>query len=198
MALIAAECGADAIGVVLATGSPRTVTPDEAWEVIGAVPPFVTTVALFQNAKPEVYLERAHDLGFDLGQLHGAEAEPVVRECGPGIIKAIQYNAETVERDLFKWSRLTEVNAVLVDGGTGGTGERADWVHLAEVAARCDHPLILAGGLTPNNVAEAIRVVRPWAVDVSSGVESKKGEKDPGLIAAFCEAVRQADAELVG
>ncbi|MCA9293174.1 MAG: phosphoribosylanthranilate isomerase [Phycisphaerales bacterium] len=195
-ALIACECGADAIGVVLAPGSPRTVTSDEAWEVVAAVPPFVTTVGLFVNAKPEQYLEAAHDLGFDLGQLHGKEAEPVVRECGPGIIKAIQYDSETIEHDLFKWSRITEVNAVLVDGGSGGTGERADWAHLAQVAERCDHPLILAGGLTPENVGEAIRLVRPWAVDVSSGVESERGVKDPALIEAFCEAVRQADARL--
>ena len=209
-ALVAVECGADAIGLVFASGSPRTVTVEEAWEIVGALPPFVTSVGLFVSAKPDKYLAVLEEVAFDMGQLHGTENEPTVRACGPSIIKAVQYKPDTIEAELRKWGRVEEIDAVLVDGGPGGTGEQADWGHLAKLQfgaedpddgpddwnPACVHPMILAGGLTPENVGDAIRAVRPWAVDVSSGVEREKGEKDFGLIKAFCDAVREADASL--
>jgi len=192
-ALIAAECGADSIGLVFVSSSPRCVTVDEAWEIQGVLPAFITSVGLFMNPKPDHYLKTMIEADLDLGQLHGKEPEPLVREIGPDLIKAIRYSRETIEADLRKWSNIDELDAVLVDGGAGGTGEKADWEHLATVIDVCDHPVILAGGLTPENVGEAIRLVRPYAVDVSSGVESSPGVKDPGKIAAFCRAVREAD-----
>jgi phosphoribosylanthranilate isomerase len=195
-ALAAAECGADAIGLVFVKASPRCVTPDVAWSIVDALPPFVSSVGLFVNASADEYWDTREECPFHYGQLHGTEAEPVVRECGPDIIKAVRYGSETIEADLLKWSRVEEVNAVLVDGGPGGTGDALDWGGLAAVAGRCDHPVMLAGGLTAENVGEAIRIVRPFAVDVSSGVESSPGVKDAGRIAAFCAAVRAADAEL--
>lgn len=209
-ALVAVECGADAIGLIFAPSSPRTITIDEAWDVVGALPPFVTSVGLFVNAKPDKYLQTLEEVRFDMGQLHGTENEPTVRACGPSVIKALKYNPDTLETDLRKWSRVEEIDAILIDGGAGGTGELADWAHIARLQfghedpeqgpedwnPACIHPLVLAGGLTPDNVGDAIRAVRPWAVDVSSGVESEKGIKDITLIKAFCDAVREADASL--
>lgn len=192
-ALVAAECGADSIGLVFVSSSPRRVTIDEAYDIQSVLPAFVTSVGLFINPKPDDYLTTMVQADLDLGQLHGKEPEPLVREIGPDLIKAIRYSPDTIEADLRKWSRIDELDAVLIDGGTGGTGEQADWQHLASVIDACDHPVILAGGLTPENVGEAIRLVRPYAVDVSSGVESSPGIKDPAKIAALCRAVREAD-----
>lgn len=192
-ALIAAECGADSIGLVFVSSSPRVVTIDEAYAIQSVLPAFVTSVGLFMNPKADDYLTTMVQADLDLGQLHGKEPEPLVREIGPDLIKAIRYRRDTIEADLHKWSRIDELDAVLIDGGSGGTGETADWEHLAEVVDVCDHPVILAGGLTPENVGEAIRLVKPYAVDVSSGVESEPGVKDPAKIAAFCRAVREAD-----
>jgi len=197
-ALAAAEAGADAVGLVFVRASPRFVTTDVAWSICDVLPPFVSTVGLFVNPSADEYWETREECPFHLGQLHGAESEPLVKECGPDVIKAVRYAPETIEADLLKWSRVEEVSAVLVDGGSGGTGETLDWKNLAAVADRCDHPIVLAGGLTPENVGEAIRTVRPYAVDVSSGVESKRGVKDPVRVAAFCAAVREADRELGG
>ena len=195
-ALVAAECGAHAVGLVFVPASPRAVSADEAWNVVDALPPFVTAVGLFVNPTADEYWDAREACPFQLGQLHGAESEPLVRECGPDVIKAVRFREATIEADLLKWSRLDEVAAILVDGGPGGTGETFDWDALAGVAHRSNHPIILAGGLNPDNVGDAVRAVRPFAVDVSSGVESAVGVKDPKRIAAFCAAVRAADAEL--
>jgi phosphoribosylanthranilate isomerase len=193
-ALIAAECGADALGFVFFKGSPRYIEPEKAWEAASALPPFVQTVGLFVNAKAETIDETRELFPFDITQLHGNEPEPVVRECMPPVIKAVKFDPATIEADLAKWSLVEEVCAVLIDGSSGGEGIAFDWSALAKVRDACEHPIIIAGGLTPENVGEAIRAVRPWAVDVSSGVEREKGVKDAGLIARFCDAVRRADA----
>lgn len=194
-ALVAAECGADALGFVFVKASPRHVTPDQAEEIAAYLPPFVQTVGLFVNPSAQQMEEAAEACLFDFVQLHGNEPEPFVRECGGRVIKAVRFDPATIEADLMKWSRFSEVDAVLVDGGSGGEGQSFDWGALARVQGACEHPVILAGGLTPQNVGEAIRAVRPWAVDVSSGVESAPGVKDPALISAFCDAVRRADGE---
>lgn len=195
-ALLAAECGADAIGLVFVKLSPRYVTPEQAWDIASYLPPFVTTVGLFVNQKLEAIEETRSECPFIITQLHGEESEPTVRACGPHVIKAMRFDANTTELDLMRWNNFREIDAILVDGGSGGEGVTLDWHALAKLAPACEHPIILAGGLTPESVGEAIRIVRPWAVDVSSGVEREKGVKDPELIAAFCDAVRQADAEL--
>ncbi len=193
-ALCAVECGADAIGLNFVASSPRYLEPEAAWEIASLLPPFVMRVGLFANARAREFFDVKEVCPFDYGQLHGQESEPLVRECGPWIIKAVRFETASIESELRRWSRIDEVDAVLVDGSAGGEGTTLDWRALAAVRDACDHPLILAGGLTPANVAEAIAVVRPYAVDVSSGVERERGVKDPALIAAFCEAVRRADS----
>jgi phosphoribosylanthranilate isomerase len=191
-ALAAAEAGADAIGFVFHPGSQRFIEPEEAFQVMADLPPFVATVGLFVNATLEKFCEMEERCPTTLSQLHGDEPEDVVRQCGPGVIKAVHFDAETIESELARWSEVEEVDAILVDGSPGGQGTAFDWSALAAARRACTKPLILAGGLTPENVGEAIRIVRPWAVDVSSGVESAPARKSPDLIRAFCEAVRRA------
>lgn len=194
-AMAAAEGGADAIGLVFAEGSPRRVSYDEAAEIASATPSFVTTVGLFVDADPAEIAEARAACGFHAAQLHGSEDEATAQACGPGVIKAIRFDETTIERELERWSRAAGVSAILVDGSAGGMGEAFDWRALAAAQEASEKPIILAGGLTPETVAEAIRVVRPFAVDVSSGVESARGVKDPVRIAAFCAAVREAERE---
>ena len=193
-ARIAAEAGADAVGFVFAPGSPRSITPQEAWPIVQTLPPFVASVGLFVDASVDEYAEAEQVCPTDFGQLHGSEPEKVVRACGPRLIRAVKFDPASIENDLRYWGAMEEVDAVLVDGSSGGRGEAFDWAALAQVRPACPKPIVLAGGLTPENVADAIRAVRPFAVDVSSGVESAPGKKDPGLLRAFCAAVRAADA----
>ena len=188
-AMCAVEAGADAVGFVFAKFSPRYITPERAWDIASCLPPFITKVGLFVDAKADTFYDTKEECPFDYGQLHGKESVPVVKECGPFIIKALRFDPETIEEDFRRWNGLNEVDAILVDGSAGGEGTALDWNALAAVKEHCTHPLILAGGLTPDNVVEAIRIVQPYAVDVSSGVESSKGVKDPAKIKAFCEAV---------
>lgn len=192
----ACDAGADAVGFVFYPKSPRFVEPEEAFDLISFLPPFVSSVGLFVDATVDRFADIEEVCPTDRSQLHGSESEDTVKRCGPSLIKAVRFDPATIERELKRWSALDEVDAVLVDGSAGGAGETFDWNALAKVKAACTKPLILAGGLTPENVGEAIRAVRPFAVDVSSGVESAPGEKDRGLINRFCAAVRRADAEL--
>lgn len=191
----AVEAGADALGFVFVPSSPRFIEPEDAWEIASALPPFVTTVGLFVNPAIEDLDEARETFPFDLIQLHGTEPEPLVRDAGPDVIKAIRFDASTIEAELLKWSRIAEITALLIDGSPGGQGVAFDWNALAQHADSSDHPLIIAGGLDAQNVGEAVRTVRPYAVDVSSGVESAPGVKDPRKIADFCAAVRRADME---
>lgn len=195
-ALWAAESGADALGFVFAPSSPRYIAPEDAWEIASYLPPFVTKVGLFVDPSPEEFMRAKEVCPFDYGQLHGSEGVDTVAACGPWIIKAIRFDPDLIEGALRRWSEVDEVDALLIDGSAGGEGVALDWATLARVQGVSAHPIILAGGLTPQNVGEAIRIVRPWAVDVSSGVERERGIKDPALIEAFCDAVREADATL--
>lgn len=190
----AVEAGADAVGFVFVRKSPRYIRPKDAWELFREMPPFFTTVGLFVNASIDDYAHTERECPTDFGQLHGDESEQTVQACGPRLIKAIRFDAATIEADLRRWSDIDEVDGILVDGSAGGEGATLPWDLLAQAADACSKPLILAGGLTPENVGEAIRVVRPFAVDVSSGVESSPGVKDPARVRAFCAAVRGADA----
>ncbi len=193
-ALIAAECGADAVGLVFAPSSARRVEPEAAWEIACALPPFVAKVALFVDAGAIRYHEVMERCPCDYGQLHGTESVDEVRECGPRVIKAVRFGAVTIGAEFEKWNDVAEVEALLIDGGAGGEGKALDWSALARVQDACVHPIILAGGLTPENVGEAIRQVRPFAVDVSSGVEERLGKKDPAKVRAFLQACRRAEA----
>lgn len=190
----AADAGADAVGFVFHPKSRRFIEPDDAFELIGMLPPFVSSVGLFVDASVDRFSDIEEVCPTDLSQLHGNESEQVVRDCGPKVVKAVRFDAATIERELKRWDAIDEVDAILVDGSAGGAGETFDWNALAKVKGATNKPLIIAGGLTHENVGEAIRVARPYGVDVSSGVESEPGEKDRALIEKFCEAVRRADA----
>jgi phosphoribosylanthranilate isomerase len=201
-ALAAVEAGADAIGLVFHPASPRAIDPTDAWAILGALPPFVSSVGLFVDATVDEFCEVEEVCPTDYSQLHGGEDVEVVRQCGPRVIKAVRFDPATIRDQLALWDDVEEVDAILVDGSAGGQGTTFDWTALAEVVGGAGgtgsrtvkKPLILAGGLTPENVGAAIRSVRPFGVDVSSGVERERGVKDPALIRAFCAAVRQADA----
>jgi len=188
------DAGADAIGLVFVKASPRYIEPAQAWELANALPPFVTTVGLCKDASLDEFASVEQVCPTALAQLHGDEPEEVVRACGPGVVKAVRYDPETIEPQLRHWDAVEEVDAILVDGSPGGEGATLDWAGLRRALdeVRPETPIILAGGLTPDNVAEAIGAVRPYAVDVSSGVERERGVKDADLIRAFCEAVGQA------
>jgi len=189
-ARVAAEAGADAIGLVAVTSSPRSLDDRGAEAIAASLPPFVETVRVFQNAAPE---ELAAWKGRFL-QLHGDEDEGFIadiRQWHPEcmIIRGFRFSAEQT----LRWAGCRQVHALLVDGSPGGQGEAFDHARLAALMERIGKPVILAGGLTAETVGDAIRAVRPYAVDVSSGTESEPGVKDPRLIRAFCQAVREAD-----
>lgn len=191
--LAAADAGADAVGFMFVPASPRYVDPHDAFELMSLAPIFVATVGVFADLDPDAFSDMEEICPTTYSQLHGQEPERVVRACGPDIIKAVRFDPATIDADLNRWSQVDEVSAILVDGSAGGQGVAFDWAALAPLIETCAKPVILAGGLNPGNVAAAIRACRPWGVDVSSGVERERGVKDPDLIAAFCEAVREAD-----
>ena len=193
-ALAAARLGVDAIGLVFAANSPRRVDIDQARIVIEVLPPFVTVVGLFCDT-PSDEIEailRATDL--DLLQFHGDEPPDLCGAWRRPWIKAIPMSA-TLD-PLAYAATYPAARGFLLDshggGRVGGSGEVFDWSRIPE---RLSRPLILAGGLDADNVEQAIRQVQPWAVDVSSGVESGKGLKDPAKLAAFVESVRRADEQ---
>lgn len=192
----AIDAGADALGFVFHPPSPRWIEPEAAWAIIQRLPPFITTVSLTVDLSPDQFETTQQACPTDYAQLHGDEPAETVAACGPRLIRAVRFHAETIADDLTTLSGMDEVDAVLIDGSTGGGGEPFDWDALARVRSFATKPLILAGGLTPETVGGAIAVVRPFAVDVSSGVERDRGVKDAGLIRAFCAAVRAADQHL--
>jgi phosphoribosylanthranilate isomerase len=179
----AADAGADAIGLVFAD-SPRRVTPGQARAICAAVPPFITVVGLFVDAPAALIREVLGQVPLDLIQFHGRETPEDCRAFGRRYIKAIHMkDGLDVKAEA---QRYADAAGVLLDSFhsqlAGGSGERFDWTR---VPRDCGRPLILAGGLTPENVAQAIAIAQPYAVDVSSGVEQSKGIKDAARIAAF-------------
>jgi phosphoribosylanthranilate isomerase len=187
-ALLAARLGADALGFNFWPGSRRFVTPAAAREIIVRLPPFVTPVGVFVN-QPEAELRAvAGETGIQVLQLHGDETPELCARLPLPVLKAIPVD------QLRSLSRLLsyDVLGFLLDTpsrGHGGSGRPFDW-SLAEGVSEVA-PVVLAGGLTPENVAEAVRAVRPWAVDVASGVESSPGVKDADRMARFLEAARE-------
>ena len=196
-ALLACELGADAIGLNFYSESPRCISPFMASKIIRNLTPFVAPVGIFVNwdASPITTLAKA--LGLSAVQLHGDEAPKLVGEIAKKVpvIKALHVAKGSVPPPFAKYRAAT---AFLLDaphsGQYGGTGKTADW-GAAHIGAK-SHRILLAGGLTPENVAEAILAVRPYAVDVTSGVESKPGKKDPAKLRAFFEAVARANQQL--
>jgi phosphoribosylanthranilate isomerase len=192
-ARMAAESGADAIGLVFYAPSPRCISPEQARAIIAAVPPFVTVVGLFVDPAPDEVKSVLRLCSLGLLQFHGDEAPDFCRGFGLPYIKAARVRADA---DLVQYlSRYHAAQGWLLDAYHeqfyGGTGEAFDWKLIPRDLAR---PLILSGGLTPDNVGSAVRQVRPWAVDVSSGVEAAKGVKDAAKIAAFIAGVKNENA----
>jgi phosphoribosylanthranilate isomerase len=191
-ALIAADAGADAIGLVFVESSPRFIDPEEAFVVASALPPLVSAVGVFADIDVDTFADIEQLCPTPYSQFHGDEDVETVKGCGPDIIKAVRFDPATIARDLLRWASLDEVCAVLVDAPTPGAGQAFDWRQLEPLMGSITKPIFLAGGLTPDNVAQAVRTLRPYAVDVSSGVEASRGVKDPAKIRAFCAAVRGA------
>jgi phosphoribosylanthranilate isomerase len=127
----ASDAGADAVGFVFHPKSRRFIEPEEAFELVGLLPPFVASVGLFVDAGVDRFSDMEEICPTDLSQLHGNESEQVVRDCGPKVIKAVKFDAATIERELARWDRIDEVDAILVDGSAGGAGETFDWSALA-------------------------------------------------------------------
>ncbi|MGQ0653851.1 MAG: phosphoribosylanthranilate isomerase [Betaproteobacteria bacterium] len=190
-ALAAAQAGADAIGLVFYPSSPRYLSVERAVEIRDALPPFVQTVALFVNADAATIAQVLGRVRPSLLQFHGDEAAPFCGQFGTPYVKACRVQQGV---DLLEYLRpYAGAAAWLLDSFVeeyGGVGERFDW---SLIPASRSRPLILSGGLDPKNVGEAVRRIRPWGVDVSSGVESAKGIKDPARMAAFIAEVRNAD-----
>ena len=188
----AVEAGADAIGFVFYPPSSRAIDPDRALQLVRLVPPFVTTVGLFVNAEAGDVRAAIDAAGLQLLQFHGDEDEAACNRFGVPYIKAARMRPGI---DLINYATsFPSARGILVDAyvdGFGGGGKVFDWGLIPEQGL--DKPLILSGGLNSDNVTEAVARVRPWAVDVSSGVEQAKGIKDPQRIAAFVAGVRHAD-----
>lgn len=191
-ALLAVEAGADAIGLIFWPASRRAVDIARAQAIVRVLPPLVATVGVFVDETPDHVRTVADAVGLSGVQLHGAEQpEPWARFPRP-VLKALVVEAY----DDSPWQ--TARAGILVDAhdpvAVGGTGRTVDWALAARIAAT--RPLVLAGGLTPDNVGDAVRRVRPWGVDVASGIERAPGLKDPDRVRAFVAAVRAADAAL--
>ena len=187
-ALAAASLGVDAIGLVFYPLSPRAVEVEQAKKIVEALPPFVSTVGLFVNAKPWEIEAVLQKVPLDLLQFHGDETEEDCARFGRPYIKAIRMREGLDLR--LEALRFPTARGLLVDAYDpnlpGGTGRCFEW---GRIPADLGKPLILAGGLAAENVRAAIAQVRPWAVDVSSGVERAKGIKDPAKMAAFLHEV---------
>ncbi|MEW6446396.1 MAG: phosphoribosylanthranilate isomerase [Pseudomonadota bacterium] len=188
----AARLGADAVGLVFYPPSPRAIAPALAARIRDALPPFVQAVALFVNPSEDevaAVLEVAPEI---MLQFHGSESPGFCASFGRPYLKALPMGQGS--DPLNESARHVRAHGFLLDshdvGGVGGTGRAFDWSSIPEL----DRPILLAGGLRPENVAGAVRAVRPWAVDVSSGVESAPGVKDSARMAAFIQEVRHADA----
>jgi phosphoribosylanthranilate isomerase len=200
-ARLAIELGADALGFNFYEESPRCIAPAEAWKILRKLPALVFTVGVFVNWDSASIVALAKSLRLSAVQLHGDESAAVTAECARHfpVIKAFRTGSK------FQFTQFRTHSAAasfLMDAATsemksknyGGTGRPADWNIAKRTAAK--YPILLAGGLTPENIAEAILTVRPYAVDVASGVESRPGKKDPAKLRAFFAQVARANQEL--
>lgn len=190
-ALAAVDAGADALGFVFYEGSPRCVTPATVKDVLRRLPPFVTAVGLFVDAPEAAVREVLEQCHLHVLQFHGAESSEYCRKFQGSVIKAFRVRDETSLEALSEYAVAGTLLDSYAPGQAGGTGARFNWDLAVRAKARCGR-LILAGGLTPANVAEAVRQVRPYAVDVSSGVESVPGRKDVAKLKAFVRAAKAA------
>jgi phosphoribosylanthranilate isomerase len=191
-ALTAISAGADALGFVFWEGSARAVNVDQARKICERLPPFVSTVGLLVNAEPKYVDELLRTVPIHLLQFHGDETSGQCQQFGKPFLKAIRMRPDLdIEKEIVAYSAA---NGVLLDayrkGIPGGTGESFDW---GRIPVEYRSQIILAGGLTELNVGQAINCVRPYAVDVSGGVEMSPGEKDSNKVERFVRAVKEAD-----
>lgn len=187
-ALFACEFGADALGFIFYKKSPRYISPLNVGKIIAKLPPFTTTVGVFVNELPDTINMIVNDTGLNVVQLHGDEPVEFVKVIDSPVIKAVRIKNEMDVKLLANYS----VTAFLLDSLTksyGGSGKTFDW-KIAKKAKKFGK-IILSGGLTPSNVVEAIRMVSPYGVDVSSGVESEPGKKDKKKVKDFIRVVRE-------
>jgi phosphoribosylanthranilate isomerase len=207
-ALAAARAGADAVGFIFHAPAGRNISPGRAGEILSKLPPFVTPVGLFVDSDAARIREVAGPLGLRHIQLHGQESPNLVAELREfTILKAIRVNAAALAAELETWRRaivelkLSHLQGFVLEtaGASGGSGKPNDWETIRRHRQRGDFVglphLIAAGGLTPETVGAVVRDLRPWAVDVSTGVESSPGRKSAEKIEAFVRAVREVEGE---
>ncbi|HSA62468.1 MAG TPA: phosphoribosylanthranilate isomerase [Nitrospiraceae bacterium] len=189
---IAVGAGADALGFIMYRKSPRFVEPATARTIIAALPPFVLPIGVFVNESADRVRTLMDECGFTLAQLHGDESASYCENLKRPALKALRLKDRATFLALAEFQGRAQVRGFVIDAFSdqayGGTGQTVDWTLAAEAARSA--PILLAGGLTPSNVAAAIRQVRPYGVDVSTGVEESPGKKDPARVKAFIEAVR--------
>jgi phosphoribosylanthranilate isomerase len=205
-ALTAVEAGADAVGFVFYEKSPRNISVDAAREIVGKLPERVDKIGVFVNEAPEKVLAVADEAGLTAVQFHGDEYQnpemyAIDRRaflCIPAAWVAVTWRKRSKAIGSFM-AFPRNLGAIMLDSGTseqrGGTGQPFDWQEArAWVSAMSQlHPVVIAGGLSSDNVGTAIRILKPWGVDVASGVEARPGKKDPEKVRAFVNAVRDAD-----
>ena len=188
----AVSCGADALGFVFAAGSKRLINPRKARELVQLVPAFVARVGLFLDQDAEQVGRILEQVPLSLLQFHGREDAAYCRQFGLPYIKAVSMNSGHAAEQSEKI--YSDAAALLMDshepGGLGGTGRAFDWKQMAQIRGQTKRPLILAGGLTPDNVRAAVRLVKPWAVDVSSGVEEAPGIKNAEAMQQFIKQAK--------
>lgn len=193
-ALIAAQAGVDAIGLVFYAKSPRAVSVEQAQEIIAALPPFVSTVGLFVNASRAEVNTVLSQVALDVLQFHGDETPAECEGFARPYFRALRMQPGVDIAHLA--AQYSSAQGILLDawvpGVHGGTGERFDWARIPSALAK---PLILAGGLNADNITQAIEQVQPWAVDVSGGVEASHGIKDADKVRKFLYAVQMKNAQ---
>jgi phosphoribosylanthranilate isomerase len=189
--MAAVEAGADAVGFVFYARSPRAATPKSVAAIVSHLPPFVSPVGVFVNEKPDVVRRIMSDCGLAYAQLHGDESPQYCADLKRPVVKAVRVRTREDLAGLSSYRVAAVLLDTFVEGVSGGTGVSFDWSLAIE--AKTWGPIILAGGLTPDNVAEAVSRVRPYGVDVSSGVESSPGVKDPAKIKAFIASAKSRD-----
>ena len=196
-AKIAAKAGADLLGFMFYPASKRYVTFAAAAEIIRELPPWVAKVGVFADPAEEDVMQAITACGVNILQFHGDETPAFCRQFGVMSIKAVAMRDESSIERLRDFDTDAWLLDSYVPGQMGGTGETFNW-DLAVTARRLGRPVFLAGGLNPGNVAEAVTRVRPYGVDVSSGVESAPGKKDPQKVRDFIRAAKTASQELAG
>jgi phosphoribosylanthranilate isomerase len=187
----AVRAGADALGFVFYGPSPRAVTVEAAAGIIRQLPPYVVKVGVFVDAPDDLVIGAIRSCGLNLLQFHGNEAPDDCLKFGVMTMKAFRVRDESSLAKLGDYATDAWLLDAFTPGKLGGSGEKFNW-DLAVAARKAGRPIFLAGGLTPENVAEAVRRVQPYGVDVSSGVEAAPGRKDPAKVEAFLRAAKGA------